>query len=111
LSRGKKLDLFVGAQIEDEWAVVESSSKKESSKILMPKEHKLHFQKEKRRAKTVTLVGEFFLEKEQSNTLVKKFKKQLGCGGSFKNGFMEFQGEVQQKLRELLEKEGFKFKN
>ena len=67
--------------------------------------------KEKRRGKTITLVGEFFLDKKEAQKLLKKLKASLACGGSFKDGFMEFQGEVKDKLKELFLKEDFRFKN
>jgi len=111
MSRGKKLDLFIGAQIEDEWAEVQTSKKTASSnEIKEPPKHLLIFQKEKRRGKTVTLVGEFHLKKEDASTLLKTLKKKLGCGGSCKDGWMEFQGELKEKIRPLLVEKSFRFK-
>ena len=112
MSRGKKLDLFIGAEINDSWAEVQSPRKTTvSNEILEPSKHFLMFKKEKRRGKTVTLVGEFQLPKNDSTAILKTLKKKLGCGGSFKDGWMEFQGELKDKLRELLVEEGFRFKN
>jgi translation initiation factor 1 len=112
MSRGKKLDIFVGADIEDGWAQVQTPRKtKLSNEILEPQKHLLFFKKEKRRGKTVTLVGEFQLHKEDITTLLKKLKKKLGCGGIYKEHFMEFQGELKEKLRELLIQDGFRFRN
>jgi len=111
VSRGKKLDIFIGADIDDGWAEVDSPRKsKISHEILEPKKHLLHFSKEKRRGKTVTLVGPFHLLKEQNSTLLKHLKKKLGCGGAYKDAFMEFQGELKEKLRPLLVEKGFRFK-
>jgi translation initiation factor 1 len=111
MSRGKKLDLFIGAEFDDGWAEVETPRRsKVADDILDAQKHQLFFSKEKRRSKTVTLVGEFFLSKEDSTSILKKLKKRLGCGGSFKDGFMEFQGDIKEKLRPLLVDEGFKFK-
>lgn len=110
MARGEKLDLFIGAKIDDGWSEVEekkTSSKKETK---LPSKHQLFFSKEKRRGKVVTLVGEFQLEKNEAEELLKKLKKKLGCGGAFKDGFMEFQGELKEKLRTLLVEEGFNFK-
>ena len=67
--------------------------------------------KEKRRGKTVTLVGEFQLPKTDATAILKLLKKKLGCGGSFKDGWMEFQGELKDKLKPLLVSEGFRFKH
>jgi translation initiation factor 1 len=110
VSRGKKLDLFIGAQIDDGWSEVEEKKSTTSKQPLLPAKHQLYFSKEKRRGKTVTLVGEFSLAKDEAATLLKKLKKQLGCGGSFKNGFMEFQGDLKEKIRPVLLNEGFGFK-
>mgnify|MGYP005847656425 CR=1 FL=1 len=112
MNRGKKLDLFIGAEIEDGWAELQSPRKTAlSSEILEPKKHFLLFKKEKRRGKTVTLVGPFFLSQEETNLLLAKLKKRLGCGGAYKENFMEFQGELKEKLRELLIDETFRFKS
>jgi len=111
MSRGKKLDLFIGAEIEDGWAEVQTPRKTTiSTEIVEPKKHFLLFKKEKRRGKTVTLVGEFQLTKEDATALLKSLKKKLGCGGIYKDNFMEFQGEMKEKLRELLVSEGFRFR-
>lgn len=112
MARGKKLDLFIGAQIDDDWAEVQNAPKtKASNEIQEPGKHFLVFQKEKRRGKTVTLVGEFHRPKEEKNALLKLLKKKLGCGGSIKDNWMEFQGELKEKLRPLLVEQGFRFKH
>ncbi|MDA7817602.1 translation initiation factor [Sulfurimonas sp.] len=112
MSRGKKLDMFIGADIEDGWAQVQSPRKsKVSNEILEPSKHFLYFSKEKRKGKVVTLVGEFMLPKTDSTATLKILKKKIGCGGAFKDGFMEFQGDLKVKIRELLVEEGFRFKN
>ena len=112
MARGKKLDIFIGANIDEGWQEIQTpkNSTAKSAKILESNKHQLYFSKEKRRGKTVTLVGEFFLSKEEIQTLLKSLKKKLGCGGSYKDGFMEFQGELKEKIRPLLQKEGFQFK-
>jgi len=112
MSRGKKLDLFIGADIDDSWGQVESPRKtKILTEDLEPKKHFLVFAKEKRRGKTVTLVGEFQIPKEDASAILKILKKKLGCGGKFSNGFMEFQGELKDKIRPLLVALDFRFKN
>ena len=111
MGRGEKLDIFIGADIDDGWTEVQSPRRsKISNEILEPSKHFLFFKKEKRRGKTVTLVGEFHMPKEDTNAILKKLKKKLGCGGAYKDNFMEFQGELKDKLRELLLKDGFKFR-
>lgn len=111
MARGKKLDLFIGADINDGWAEVQSPRKSIIlDEIQEPVKHQLFFAKEKRKGKFVTLVGEFFLKKEDATSIVKKLKKKLGCGGAFKDNFMEFQGDLKDKIRPLLVDEGFRFK-
>ncbi|MBN2781604.1 MAG: translation initiation factor [Campylobacterales bacterium] len=111
MSRGKKLDLFIGADIGDGWAEVQiSPGSKISNEILEPSKHQLYFSKEKRRGKTVTLVGVFRLSDKDAKEILKKLKKKLGCGGAFKDGFMEFQGDIKDSLREYLTENGFTFK-
>ena len=111
MSRGKKLNIFIGADIKNDWVEVQSVNKsKVSNEILEPSKHFLIFKKEKRRGKTVTLVGEFQLSKDEANTTLKSLKKKLGCGGAYKDNWMEFQGELKEKLRDLLLKGGFRFR-
>lgn len=112
MSRGKKLDIFIGAEIEDGWAEVASPRKTEiSNEILESQKHFLFFKKEKRNGKTVTLVGEFHLTQNDAEATLKTLKKKLGCGGTLKDGWMEFQGELKAKLKPLLLEENFRFKH
>ncbi|MCK9492185.1 MAG: translation initiation factor [Sulfurimonas sp.] len=112
MSRGKKLDIFIGADIDDSWAQVQSPRASQiGNEILEPQKHMLIFAKEKRRGKTVTLVGEFFLSKEDASKTLKLLKKKLGCGGAFKDCWMEFQGEVKDEIKTLLVAEGFRIKH
>lgn len=112
MSRGKKLDLFIGADIDDSWAEVQTPRKsKIVDTIVEPSKHFLFFSREKRRGKVVTLVSEFHLSKENAQATLKTLKKKIGCGGSYKDNSMEFQGELKEKLRPLLVEMGFRFKN
>jgi len=110
MAKGKKLDLDLGAKFGSDWAEVSDVDKKIKTEIQTPQKHQLHFSKEKRRGKVVTLVGPFALSDQDAKTLLKKLKKSLGTGGSYKEAFMEFQGELKEKLKELLLKEAFRFK-
>ncbi|MDD2652685.1 MAG: translation initiation factor [Sulfurimonas sp.] len=112
MSRGKKLDIFIDAEIEDGWAEVASPRKTDvSNEILEPQKHFLFFKKEKRNGKTVTLVGEFHLTQNDAEATLKMLKKRLGCGGTLKEGWMEFQGELKDKLKPLLLENNFRFKH
>ncbi len=111
MSRGTKLDLQIGMEFdESDWNVVSEKRKSVASETLEPSKHQLVFHKEKRRGKVVTLVGPFSLENEAAKDLLKALKKKLGCGGTISEDFLEFQGEVQVKLRELLETMEYRFK-
>jgi len=111
MSRGKKLDLQIGMDFdESDWNVVSEKGHSRVSEIIEPSKHQLVFHKEKRRGKVVTLVGPFMLEKEIQKELLKTLKKKLGCGGTISEDFLEFQGDIQVKLRENLEKSAYRFK-
>ena len=111
MSRGTKLNLFIGAEIDEGWNEVVERRSEVAQEIKEPSKHFLVFKKEKRRGKVVTLVGEFFLTQNDSDETVKNLKKKLGCGGTCKDGWMEFQGELQEKLKTNLQELGFRFKN
>lgn len=111
MSRGTKLDLFIGADIKEGWTQTKETISAISNETLVPQKHFLFFKKEKRRGKSVTLVGEFFITDDEANSLLKSIKKQLGCGGSYKEGWMEFQGELKEKLKALLVQNDFRFKS
>lgn len=111
MSRGTKLDLQIGMDFdESDWNVVTEKRKSVAAETLEPSKHQLVFHKEKRRGKVVTLVGPFALESEVAKTLMKTLKKKLGCGGTISEDFFEFQGDIQAKLRELLEAMEYRFK-
>ena len=109
MSRGTKLSLDVGASWGDGWSMEEEKTSKTLT-ILAPSAHRLVFQKEKRKGKVVTLVGPFSLDEEDAQKTLSSLKKSLACGGAYKEGWMEFQGDISQKVRGQLEKLEFKFK-
>jgi translation initiation factor 1 len=109
MSRGKKLSFDIGVSWDDGWKV-EEEKKSLSIILLEPSAHRLVFQKEKRKGKVVTLVGPFSLSDVESQKTLSILKKSLACGGAYKEGWMEFQGDISQKVRDQLEKLGFRFK-
>lgn len=109
MSRGTKLSLDLGASWGEGWSVEEEKSSKTFT-LLDPSAHRLVFQKEKRKGKIVTLVGPFSLTEEEAQKTLSVLKKSLACGGAYKEGWMEFQGDISPKVRENLEKLGFRFK-
>ena len=89
----------------------EKPSKEISTEIKEPNKHQLHFVKEKRRGKVVTIVKPFYLEKSDLQALVKTLKKKLGTGGTVKENSLEFQGDIPEQLRKHLEHLEYRFKN
>jgi translation initiation factor 1 len=108
-----KENLFeMGADFEEGWSSdnKEKASKKISTEIKPPQKHQLHFAKEKRRGKVVTIVKPFYLEKTDLQALLKTLKKKLGTGGTLKDESLEFQGDIPALLRTHLETLGYRFK-
>lgn len=110
MSRGTKLTLDIGASWNEGWSMEEDKTAQPHA-ILEPGTHALVFRKEKRKGKPVTLVGAFSLSDTDAQKALSTLKKSLACGGAYKEGWMEFQGDIAPKVREQLEKLGFKFKN
>lgn len=110
MSRGTKLTLDLGASWNEGWSIEEEKTSQPIA-LIEPSAHRLVFQKEKRRGKVVTLVGPFSLSDADAQATLSRLKKSLACGGAYKEGWMEFQGEIAPKVREQLEKLGFRFKN
>ena len=63
-----------------------------------------------RKGKGVTVITGLPLTEDKLKTLGKKLKTQCGTGGAVKDGHIEIQGDHRQKLKDLLEKEGFSSK-
>ncbi len=63
-----------------------------------------------RKGKGVTLITGLPLTENDLKTLGKKLKAQCGTGGAVKNGQIEIQGDNRQKVKSLLEKEGYSSK-
>ena len=102
----------MGADFSDEWSSDNKEKLKKSIKteIKLPEKHQLHFAKEKRRGKVVTIVQPFCLSPSELKALLKTLKKKLGTGGTIKEDALEFQGEVKESLSLQLKKLGYRFK-
>lgn len=109
MNRGEKITLDLGISWGEGWSLKPEAVSK-SVTLLEPSVHRLNCQKEKRKGKVVTLVGPFSLSDEDTQKNLSSLKKSLACGGAYKEGWMEFQGDIAQKVREQLTKLGFKFK-
>ena len=102
MSKGTKLSLDIGSTWNDGWNL-ETDNKPKIIVIEEPSGHTLVLQKEKRRGKVVSLVGPFCLSDDEARKTLTVLKKKLACGGAYKEGWMEFQGDIGAKLREALE--------
>ena len=107
-----KKNLFeMGSNFDDNWSSDnKSKAPQKKIEIIEKSKHRLHFAKEKRRGKVVTIVKPFYMDKKELQSILKSLKKSMGIGGSLKNEQMEFQGEVKDRLKESLIEFGFKFK-
>ena len=69
---------------------------------------KIKVYSEKRKfGKTITIVEGIDARNIDVKALLKKMKKKLACGGTYKNGRLELQGEHKLKVKKLLVEEGF----
>ena len=102
----------MGANFGDGWSTdnKDKPSNKVSTEIKEANKHQLHFAKEKRRGKVVTIVKHFYLAKSDLHALVKTLKKKLGTGGTIKEDSLEFQGDIPNQVRKHLEVLGYGFK-
>jgi len=108
-----KKNLFeMGADFGDNWSSDNKTKdvKNVSTEIKTPQKHQLHFAKEKRRGKVVTIIKPFCLDKKDLQALLKTIKKKLGTGGTMKENTLEFQGELHTQLKIILEKLEYRFK-
>jgi len=109
MAKPKKNLFEMGSGLGDGWQSDNKSkqSSKEKTEIKTPDKHRLHFAREKRRGKTVTIVKPFYLETGIIKQLLKQLKSKLGTGGTVKGNSLEFQGELQEKLRSALKQLGY----
>ena len=70
----------------------------------------LHFEKKGRAGKQVVIIRGFQGPDKELLELGKRLKQTCGVGGSAKHGEIILQGNVRDKARDFLEKEGFKTK-
>jgi len=88
----------------------EDKKKNVSKKIEAKNAHQLVFTFEKRKGKPVTLVGRFNISENDKKAVLKLLKKKLACGGSIKDEWIELQGDVKDKIEDILSKDGWKFR-
>ena len=82
----------------------------EDEKDTLPKEKqslRISLDKRNRGGKTVTLVTGFIGKDDDLTALGKLLKVKCGVGGSAKDGEIIIQGDVRQKVADILKKEGY----
>lgn len=101
----------MGAKLEgDSWDTGKLKAKEKTFDKITKEEHRLVFTFEKRKGKPVTLVGRFYMSDKEKKTVLKLLKTKLACGGSIKEEWIELQGDVKEKVINILTSQGWKFK-
>lgn len=63
-----------------------------------------------RKGKGVCLITGLDLDDKAINSIASELKRKLGCGGSFKDGIIEIQGDNREQIKQILETKGFTVK-
>lgn len=101
----------MGAKLEgDDFPTKKEKNSSKNNGTIPKNQHQLVFTFEKRKGKPVTLVGKFQISESDKKSVLKTLKKSLACGGSIKDEWIEIQGDKKEKIIEVLERDGWKFR-
>jgi len=105
----KKKDKYIVYSTNSEYSQEEEF---EEEKTLLPEEQELKvwIDRKQRKGKAVTLVTGFVGTEDDLKELGKELKSKCGVGGSTKQGEIIIQGEVREKVLELLKNMGYQAK-
>ena len=84
----------------------------EEEETLAPQKQnlKIYLDRRLRKGKVVTIVDGFIGREEDLNDLAKEIKQKCGVGGSAKEGQIIIQGELLDKVGEVLSSNDYRFK-
>ena len=88
----------------------ESSENESAENGLWIQEDPLICKYEKRKGKPITIIENYQGNKQDFKELTKLIQKELGIGGSSKNGSILLQGDYRNQVMKILKELGFKTK-
>lgn len=103
----------IGAKLDQEPLSAQGKKAKKIEKkdaIQSKESHRLVFTYEKRNGKPVTKVGRFCIDTDEKKAVLKLLKKKLACGGTIVDEWIELQGDNKEKIKSVLQNEGWKFR-
>ncbi len=102
----KKLNIVYSTNPDYEYQ--EEETPKEETLAKEKQSLRIQLDTKQRRGKAVTLVTGFVGQEDDLNDLGKLLKVKCGVGGSVKDGEIIVQGDMRDKVLNILKKEGYK---